>query len=106
MGAIPEKKGRIAVGILQGDYFLDIKQNHVYETLFPDKDGLVSYIPEIGVSYVYTVDDYTFKSEQEQKELLAQAKQMLEIYEENKNIVSFEKGKILYRYRQGYKRKK
>lgn len=103
---IPEEYGYIAIGILRGDHFLDIKRNQVYEVLCPNEDGVVSYVPEIGEPYVYTVDDYTFKSKREQKELLIQARKMLAIYEETENIVCFGKEKIKYRYQQSYKRKK
>lgn len=102
---IPEEYGFIAVGILIGDHFLDIKKNKVYELLLPNEDGVVPFVPEIGVPYVYVVDTYIFKSVQEQDELLEKARKMIDIYEEKENIVSFEKVKIFYRYRQSYKRK-
>lgn len=102
---IPEKEGRMAIGILVGDHFLDIRKNEVYETLILDEKGLVPYVPEIGVPYVYMVDAYIFKSKQEQEELLKKARKMLDIYEERENIVSFSKEKIFYRYRQSYKGK-
>lgn len=106
IGAIPEKKGYMITGILMGDHFLDIKRKQVYETLFPDEDGLVPFVPEIGVSYVYAIDDYSFKSKWEEKELLKEAQEMLDIYEEKENVVSFGKEKIKYRYKQSYRIKK
>ena len=98
IGAIPEKKGYVITGILMGDHFLDIKRKQVYETLFPDEDGLVPFVPEIGVSYVYTIEDYSFKSRREEKELLKKAQEMLDM--------SFGKEKIRYRYKQSYRIKK
>lgn len=92
-GLIPEPQGKVVVGILKEDFFLDMNTNQIYELLFFDKEGVCTFIPEIGKPYIYGIGTYLFRSKEEEQTLLETAKKALEICEEKENMISFEKRK-------------
>ncbi len=101
---IPEEKGKIISGILMDDVFLDIKTNKVYEILFVDENENFTFMPEIGVPYVYGVTSCVFESFKEQEEMFENARRAVEIYEGKENITSFERGKQKYKRKHAYKK--